>query len=524
MFIGFRYTNGTQGQGGSLKNMTLKIYNTLTRKKEEFVPLKKGEVKMYVCGLTPHTHCHMGHSRCYVTFDIIRRYLEYKGYEVTFIQNFTDIDDKIIERAKQENTSCEDLAKKYINEYFKYMDKLDIKRATYYPKVSEHIPEIIEVILSLIEKGYAYQVDGDVFFEVNKFKEYGKLSGRSLDEMIHGTRFDVDERKRAPQDFALWKLAKEGEPYWDSPFGKGRPGWHIECSAMSIKYLGKTFDIHGGGHDLVFPHHENEIAQSESYTGQKFANFWIHNGMVTLNEEKMSKSLGNEFLIKNVLENYSPETIRLFFLGTHYKSPVEFSIENLDQAKAGMQRFYNTLRNVADFLKIESTTSINGEMRQLPIGEQKTLLEFDTERIEEKDKEFYEAIKQTEERFLLAMDDDFNTPIALASLYDLVSAINKFISRMETLYECSRFSARALLKLAQETLYKLGAVFGLFKEVDERPKDELVPKLMEVIITIRQLARDKKDWEMADKIRSELNNLGIALEDTLHGTKWRLKD
>lgn len=502
--------------------MALKIYNTLTRKKEDFVPIEEGRVKMYVCGFTPYLDCHMGHTRCYITFDIIQRYLEYKGYEVTVIQNFTDIDDKIIEQSKQRNTSCEELAKKYIDEYFKYMDKLGIKRATHYPKVTEHIQEVIDFISVLIEKGYAYHVDGDVFFEVSKFKEYGKLSGRSLNEMIHGTRFDVDERKRSPQDFALWKSSKEGEPYWDSPFGKGRPGWHIECSAMSIKYLGERFDIHGGGQNLIFPHHENEIAQSESYTGQQFANFWIHNGMVTLNEEKMSKSLGNEFLIKNVVANYSADVIRLFFLGTHYKSPVEFSTGNLEQAKAGIQRFYNTLRNVADFLKIEPATSIDTEMRRLPLDADKTLLKFDPNQIEEKDKEFYEAIKQVEERFIMAMDDDFNTPIALSSLYDLVTAINKFISKMDTLYECSRFSGRALLKLAQETLYKLGDIFGLFKDAAEEPKDDLVPKLMEVLINLRQLARGKKDWEMADKIRTELNNLGITLEDTPQGTKWRV--
>lgn len=500
--------------------MPLKIYNTLTRKKEEFIPIKKSKVKMYVCGLTPYSDCHMGHTRCYVTFDIIRRYLEYNGYEITCIQNFTDIDDKIIQRAKEKNIPANELAEKYINEYFKNMDKLGVKRATHYPKVTEHIQEIIDFISILIEKGYAYEVDGEVFFEVGKFKEYGKLSGRSLDEMIHGTRFEVDARKKSPQDFALWKSTQEGEPCWDSPFGKGRPGWHIECSAMSIKYLGETFDIHGGGRDLMFPHHENEIAQSQAYTGKRFANFWIHNGMVTLNEEKMSKSLGNEFLIKNVLEKYSADVIRLFFIGTHYKGPVEFSLENLNQAKAGIQRFYNTLRNVDDFLKIESTT-INGEMRKLPVGEH---LKFDPNQIEEKDKEFYEAIKQTEERFILAMNDDFNTPIALAALYDLVTAINKFISNMETLYECSRFSGRALLKLAQETIYKLGDIFGLFKEKEKVQKDELVPKLMELIISIRQMARAKKDWEMADKIRVELGNLGVSLEDTTQGTKWRVKN
>jgi len=505
--------------------MALKIYNTLTRKKEEFIPIEVGKVKMYVCGLTPYSDCHMGHTRCYITFDIIRRYLEYKGYEVTFIQNFTDIDDKIIERAKQQNISCEKLAKKYINEYFKYMDKLGIKRATFYPKVTEHIQDIIEVISALIEKGYAYQVDGEVFFEVDKFKEYGKLSGRSLDEMIHGTRFEVDPRKKSPQDFALWKSAKQGEPCWDSPFGEGRPGWHIECSTMSIKYLGETLDIHGGGGDLIFPHHENEIAQSECYTGKQFAKFWIHNGMVTLNEEKMSKSLGNEFLIKNVLEKYSPDTIRLFFLGTHYKSPLEFSVENLEQAKAGIQRFYNTLRNVADFLKIESNMSINGEMQRLPTDEQKTLLKFDLNNIERKDMEFYKAIKQAEEKFTLAMDDDFNTSVALAALYDLVSAINKFISQINTLYECSRFSGRALLKLAQETIYKLGGeVFGLFKDIESEPRDELVSELMKIIINIRQMARTKKDWELADNIRTELNKLSIILEDTPQGTKWRVKN
>ena len=328
----------------------MKVYNTLTRRKEEF-PSKDQKIRMYVCGITPYDFCHIGHARCYLVYDMIVRYLRYKGYEILYVQNFTDIDDKIIERAKEENTTPFEIAEKYISFYFRDMDKLGIERANIYPRVTKHIPDIIKMIKGLIEKGYAYEVDGNVYFSVEKFPSYGKLSGRNLKEMYAGARVEVDENKRNPLDFALWKKAKEGEPFWESPWGKGRPGWHIECSAMSLKYLGENFTIHGGAKELIFPHHENEIAQSESYTSSPFVQFWIHNGLVTVNGQKMSKSLGNFITVEEILKRYSPNVIRMFLLSTHYQSPLDFSEEGLKQAKHGFEKIYNLFSRVEKVLK-----------------------------------------------------------------------------------------------------------------------------------------------------------------------------
>ena len=337
--------------------MTLRVYNTLTKCKEEFVPIEAGKVKIYVCGVTPYNHPHIGNARPFITWDVIKRYLEHTGYKVYHVQNFTDIDDKIINIANAEGVTWDVIANRYIVAYFEVMDKLNIRRADIYPKVSEHMAEIITIVETLVVKGYAYVVDGDVYYSIEKFAGYGKLSGRNIEDMQAGARVDVDERKNHPMDFALWKSAKPGEPSWDSPWGKGRPGWHIECSAMSLKYLGNNFDFHGGGSDLIFPHHENEIAQSEAFVEeeQPFVRYWLHNGFITVNEEKMSKSLGNFFLVKDILEHYSPDVLRFFVLSTHYRSPLDFSDERLSEAQRSLERLRTAIENCNDLGKMNNS-------------------------------------------------------------------------------------------------------------------------------------------------------------------------
>ena len=329
----------------------MKIYNTLTGKKEEFIPLVPGKAGIYACGVTVYDRCHIGHARSAIVFDVIRRYLKYKGLNVTYVRNFTDIDDKIINRSNQEGIPWDAVAGKYTDEYYRDMDMLGVGRADIEPKATEYIPEMIDIVQGLIGKGYAYESDGSVYFAVDEFQGYGKLSKRDMEEMMAGARVEVDERKKNPLDFALWKKSKEGEPFWESPWGRGRPGWHIECSAMSVKHLGESFDIHGGGADLLFPHHENEIAQSEAFTGKPFAKYWVHNGFITINKEKMSKSLGNFFTIKEVLETFDPEVVRFFLLSTHYRSPIEFSDEQLREAESSLDRYYTTVVRINDFLE-----------------------------------------------------------------------------------------------------------------------------------------------------------------------------
>ncbi len=466
--------------------MSLKVYNTLTRTKEEFLPLEEGEVGMYVCGVTAYDECHLGHARAYVAFDVIRRYLEYKGYQVNHIQNFTDVDDKIIARARKmrEKSSekdlkelCKEVAEKYTMEYFEHMDKLTVKRATQYPRATEHIGEMIKLTEGLIRKGYGYQVDGDVFFEIGKFKDYGKLSQRKLEEMRAGVRVEMDERKRSPLDFALWKRSKEDEPSWDSPWGRGRPGWHIECSAMSMKYLGESFDIHAGGQDLIFPHHENEIAQSEGYTGKPFVRYWLHNGFVTINREKMSKSLGNFFTLREIFEKYDSRVVRLFFLSTHYRKPIDFSDDKLAKAKAGLERIENCLREV--------------ERKELREPAART---------------YRGSIYRT--RFEEAMDDDFNTAAALGVIFDLVSRVNSCLEKGDL---------SSVSKAAPE-LRDFCQVLGLSLESGQevRLEEDLVKLIKE-----REKARQKKDWARADAIRTKLREEGIILEDRPQGATWR---
>jgi len=480
--------------------MSLKIYNTLTKEKETFQTREPGKAALYVCGITPYDYCHLGHARVYLTWDVIRRYLEYKGYQVYQVQNFTDIDDKIIRKARAKGCSPAVLAQRFIEEYFIDMDKLGIQRAHIYPRVTEHIREIITMIESLIAKDHAYVVDGDVYFSIDSFREYGKLSGRALTDMQAGARVEVDERKRNLMDFALWKKAKVEEIAWESPWGLGRPGWHIECSVMSLKYLGESFDLHGGGADLIFPHHENEISQSEAYLGKApFARYWVHNGFVTVNEEKMSKSLGNFSTIKEVLEKYSPSTLRFFLLSVHYRSPIDFSPDKLEEAQKGLERLKNLLLRLAPFVRRQREPAD-------PCPEAGELLGI---------------LRDRKEEFLQAMDDDLNTALAIGTLFELVRDLNRYLD-LAVHGENSDLSA-ALAK-GEQVFRELAGILGLFQDLDSKDnQSELAEGLMALILQIRQDARAKKDWATADQIRDGLKDLGIILEDTLQGAKWKKK-
>jgi len=489
--------------------MPIRIHNTLTGKKEDFVPLHEKKVGMYVCGVTVYDLCHIGHARSAIVFDTIYRYFQYRGYKVTFVRNFTDIDDKIIKRANEEGVDCKTIAERYIGEYNLDMGKLGLEKPSVEPRATEHIPEMIRLISTLIQKGFAYPGGGDIFFSVEKFKDYGKLSKRNLEDMQAGARVDINEKKQNPLDFALWKASKPGEPFWESPWGKGRPGWHIECSVMSQKYLGETFDIHGGGRDLTFPHHENEVAQSEAATGKPFVQYWIHNGFVNINKEKMSKSLGNILTIKEILKDWHPEVLRLFFLSHHYRSPVDYSEESFNDAKSGLDRFYSTLN------------AIQEELTKPP--SQKKL---DSPLIEN----CRQAIESFQVRFEEAMDDDFNAAEALGYFYDLQRNLNSIldISKGRPTQEIV-----SMMKQGLDHFSKIGWVLGIFQEDPgdyiARRKKEGLKKLNlteeEILRSIeeRNLARKEKNWKRADEIRNELLSKGIVLEDTPTGTIWKLK-
>lgn len=456
----------------------MKVFNTLSATKEDFVP-HGGTVKMYVCGPTPYEAAHIGHAMSYIVFDVIRRYLEYAGYQVRHAQNFTDIDDKIIDRAAQRSISPMELAQEYIAAFFAEMEALNVQRAHYYPRVTQEIGPIIRLIEGLVSQSHAYPVDGDVYFRVGSYPDYGQLAHRSLEELRAGARVEIDARKEHPLDFALWKAAKPGEPAWDSPWGRGRPGWHIECSAMALTYLGEQIDIHGGGQDLIFPHHENERGQTESFTGQKpFVKYWLHNGLLRLGEEKMSKSLGNLITIKEALQRFSADALRLFVLFSHYRSPLTYSDEALEAAERGAER-------------------LRGALRPAPPGEEAPFLR--------------EAAAQAQHSFRQAMEDDFNTPAALASLFDLARDINR--AREQS-------ADGAALDGAQATLRELAGVMGLtLKE----PQEDLAAKpFLELLLEIRGELRAAKQWALADRIRQGLASLGIAVEDRPDGTAWRL--
>jgi cysteinyl-tRNA synthetase len=485
------------------KGRKIKIYSTLTSKKEEFVPIVSGEVNMYVCGITAYDVSHLGHARSAIVFDVIKRYLKYRGFKVTHIRNITDVDDKIIAKAAKEKVSTDEIARRYTEEYYTDMEKLGVSRADIEPLATEHIHEMVDIIKRLIDKGFAYNVDGNVYFEVSTFSEYGKLSKRNLDEMVAGARVEVDERKKNPLDFSLWKASKKGEPSWETPWGSGRPGWHIECSAMSMKYLGRSFDIHGGGADLIFPHHENEIAQSEALTSEPLAQYWMHNGFITVDKEKMSKSLGNFFTVKEILEKYDPEVVRYFLVSTHYRSPIEFSDAQLNEAEISIDRYYSTVLRIQDF--IESTDDTQG-----------TASASELEKLSSSAKRKFED----------AMDDDFNTALALGQIFELIRELNKFLDNKPSGQE-----AKDVVLKAKASLIEMGRVLNIFQKTPDEwyralmrvkniglSEDDILDK-----ISRRREAREKKNWDSADTIRKELDDKGIILEDKKNKTTWRIK-
>lgn len=463
----------------------MKLYNTLTRTKEEFVPIEEGKVKMYVCGPTVYNFFHIGNARPFIIFDTFRRYLEYRGYDVKYIQNFTDVDDKIIKRSNEEGIAPEQVADKYIDEYFKDADGLGIKRATVHPRVTENINEIIEFIKELEEKGYAYAVNGEVYFDTQKFEGYGKLSKQNQEDLEAGARIEVNSQKRHPMDFVLWKPRKEGEPGWESPWSVGRPGWHIECSVMSKRYLGDTIDIHAGGQDLAFPHHENEIAQSEARSGKTFSNYWIHNGYININNEKMSKSKGNFFTVRDIADKYDLEVVRFFMLSAHYRNPVNFSDEMLSQSRAGLERLYNTKE------KLEFTLS------NLKVTD-----------IKEDEKDLSEELNSFREKFIVAMDDDINTADAISVIFELARFINTNVNE-----ESSIEFAKMCLTEFEELTNVLNIV--------NKKQEEVLDADIEKLIQDRVDAKKNKDFALADEIRNKLLEMGIVLEDTRQGTKWK---
>ncbi len=472
----------------------MKIYNTLTKKKEEFNPIDKYEVKMYVCGPTVYDYSHLGHGRTYVAFDMIRRYFEHRNYIVKLIINFTDIDDKIIKRANEKGITAKELADGFIKSFLEDMEKLNIKPAYIYPRVSEHIEDIIKFIKALMEKGYAYVLDDGVYFDVRKFKEYGKLSNINLDEMMANHRVE-NLKKKNPGDFALWKFAKPNEPKWDSPWGEGRPAWHIECSVMGIKYLGEQFDIHGGGNDLIFPHHENEIAQSEVFTGKSpWVKYWIHTGFVMINKEKMSKSLGNFITLKDLINKYDSEVIRLFLLQRHYRSPLDYSEEGLLDTKTSLDKLYNTLKNISASIRY---SSIKHKLDDIDINT-------------------YENIKNAWINFYNAMDDDFNTPEALKYVFEVSNIINGYINIVDN-------PNKSVLIKALEFFKVVGEIFGIFNNFESKNNktEKTEEELINILINIRADLKKEKNYNLADKIRGDLKNMGIQLEDSPKGTIWK---
>ena len=473
----------------------ISVYNSLTQKKEEMQTHEGNKVRMYACGPTVYDSAHLGHARSAVSFDIIQRFLRYAGYDVTFVRNYTDIDDKIINRANQLGVPAKEISEKFIQEYKDDMASIGVQTPDIEPKVTEHVEQIIELIQTIIGRGHGYVSENDVFFSVRKFKEYGKLSKRSVDNMLEGVRIDVNEKKEDPLDFALWKGAKEGEPSWPSPWGNGRPGWHIECSVMSMEYLGTNFEIHGGGKDLIFPHHENEIAQSEAASGEQFAKHWLHNGLIQINSEKMSKSLGNFFTVQNAVKRWTPESIRFFFLSHHYQNPADFSEQVMDDTEISLERIYTTLKRANDLSSVSDSV----------------------------DTELQENLEKFRENWFRAMCDNFNTADAIGNLFDLVRAINKSIDangRTKTLSD------------TLEEIKKFSSVVGILeKDPDEYLEvrkstanlEGITPEEIEALIEERKQARTDKNWARADEIRDELEAKGIVLEDKAGGTIWKVK-
>ncbi|MDH3543635.1 MAG: cysteine--tRNA ligase [Desulfuromonadales bacterium] len=490
--------------------MSLRVYNTLSGKKEEFQPLVPNKVGMYVCGVTVYDYCHIGHARANIVFDIVYRYLQYSNYDVTYVRNYTDVDDKIIARANERGITSQALSEEFIDAFDEDMAALGLRKPTHEPKATEHIAQIIALVQGLIAKGMAYESAGDVYYSVDTFPSYLKLSKRNMEEMQAGARIAPGELKRNPMDFALWKTAKPGEPSWESPWGAGRPGWHIECSAMSSALLGETFDIHGGGRDLIFPHHENEIAQSEGASGKPFVKYWLHNGFVNVNQEKMSKSLGNFFTIRDILKSYDAEVVRFFILTAHYRSPIDFSDQNLEESRHGLTRFYEALA-------------------QLDKGLAKADKEAPQGAVPESLAEPVARLTQLEERFRAAMDDDFNTALAIGHMFDAVRAINRILAEENTL----KGRLQEILGRGRDDLLRLGEVLGLFvsepsawlaRSAQEGLSESgLSAKEIESLILERREARANKDFARSDQIRDDLAAKGIQLLDGPEGTTWKMK-
>ena len=479
--------------------MALRVYNSLGKKKEHFEPLVPGKVRMYVCGPTVYDSCHIGHARSVIVFDVIVRYLKAKGFDVTYVRNFTDVDDKIIDKANQLGIDSQEVAERFIKEFNEDMDALNVERANIEPKATEHISQIIQFIERLIEKGFAYRINGDVYYSVEKFKEYGKLSGRKLEDMEAGARVEIDERKHNPFDFVLWKSSKPGEPAWESPWGKGRPGWHIECSAMSNEYLGETFDIHGGGKDLNFPHHENEIAQSEAIFGKPFVKYWIHNGFVNIDQEKMSKSLGNFLMIKDVIKTYHPEVVRLFLLSNHYRSPIDFTDQAMDEARSGLDKIYAFLERAEEKIGLISDQDVEtGDCWQ---------------------------------RFSEAMDDDFNSARGIGILFDTVRSTNRLLDQHQ---DNLSQKIKKTIQSNRSDILKIGNVLGILMEPPKVYFDKkrfrgleqksIDPAVIDKMVKEREEARKTKDWEKADQIRKQLDDMNIIIEDRPDGTIWKINN
>jgi len=484
--------------------MALKLYNTLKKEKEEFVPVESDKVKIYVCGPTVYDYFHLGNARAFIVFDVLRRFLQYMQYDVTYVMNLTDIDDKIIDRANREGVDAGQITQKFIAAFFEDIERLGISPADHYPKATEHVQDIIDTIQQLVEAGVAYEADGDVFYDVNKFESYGKLSGKKTEDLLSGARVTVDEKKRSPLDFVLWKQQKPGEPAWDSPWGPGRPGWHIECSVMSMKYLGESFDIHCGGIDLIFPHHENEIAQSEALTQRPFVKYWLHNGFLQIEGEKMAKSLGNFRTAREVLNEYPGSVIRLFFLQKHYRSQIDLTPEGLESAARAVERFRTFIDKLDDVLISHDVSSES--VKSVP------------ENLTSEEQTLFETLAQKKQEMIAALEDDLNTPVAVSRLFDAVRFFNKTLGK-------ERYSDNELLILARvrQDLEAFNSIFGIYEKMEKGRASGLVDDILDLIIEVRNDLRKKKEWELSDKIRDQLQEKGVVLEDTADGTKWKFK-
>ncbi|GAB6139210.1 cysteine--tRNA ligase [Halanaerobaculum tunisiense] len=477
--------------------MALKVYNTLSGTKEEFQPREEGQVKMYSCGPTVYDYFHIGNARAFIVPDIIKRYLEYKGYEVQHVLNFTDIDDKMINRANEEDITIAELAEKFIAAYFADTEALNIKQADIYPRATEHIEEMIDLVQQLIDKGYAYEQDGDVYFRVTEFEDYGKLSNTKIEDLRAGDRIEVNQQKEDPLDFTLWKASKAEEPAWDSPWGSGRPGWHIECSVMSTKYLGPEFDIHTGGVDLTFPHHENEIAQSEACCNREVVKYWIHNGYINIDGEKMSKSLGNFFTTREILEQYPASVVRFFLISKHYRSPINFSDQALEEAAKGLERLENTVDKLEHLLAQElvAGTMTGAKLRQI--------------------------CQAKKEKFIAAMDDDFNTALAVGTLHELASEINRFVNSDQFALTSQ---VQDVLVVAHNLFTELGQeVLGILTSDQETEQNQLVGPLVELLLELREDLRVQEDYQLADKVRDKLTDIGVEVKDTPQGPEWKIR-